>query len=239
MVILCIDLKSIAAKRLLLSQKNRNKIDSGFGKSSVFSASPKFELAMLERRFYLAFINVGNTFGCPDAMKHWDEFYMVLTGKYLFSKRTVLLALSRGRRYVYNWAAKNADKVSCIYAGNAVCDFKSWSGGIGEGPGSAENWSKLMEDYNFASEQEALDYSGNPIGNLEPPAGERIPLIHVSATDDEIVPIAENTDIVEKRYKRLGGRIKVFRHSGKHHPHGLGNPEPIIDFILENGKGLK
>ena len=48
-------------------------------KAEFFEAFPAFELAMLERGFYLAFITVGNTFGCPDALEHWDAFYRELT----------------------------------------------------------------------------------------------------------------------------------------------------------------
>ncbi|MCF6175019.1 MAG: hypothetical protein L3J71_04590 [Victivallaceae bacterium] len=204
-------------------------------KAEFFSAFPNFELAMLERGFYLAFLNVGNTFGCPSAMTHFDEFYTILTEKYSFASHPVLLGLSRGGLYVYNWAVKNTDKVSCIYADNAVCDFKSWPGGKGDAPDSLENWTKLIEDYGFAFEDEALEYSGNPIDNLEPLAKAGIPLIHASATEDEIVPISENTDILEARYKALGGNIKVIRHPGKHHPHGLENPEPVINFIHKYG----
>ncbi|MCK5844140.1 MAG: hypothetical protein KAG97_05485, partial [Victivallales bacterium] len=57
---------------------------------------------------------------------------------------------------------------------------------------------------------------------------------HISATDDEVVPISENTDVLEKRYKKLGGNIKVIRHPGKHHPHGLSDPKPVVDFIWSN-----
>ena len=204
-------------------------------KAEFFSAFPKFELAMLERGFYLAFLNVGNTFGCPSAMTHFDEFHKTLTEEYSFSTHPIMLGLSRGGLYIYNWAVKNPDKVSCIYADNAVCDFKSWPGGKGDAPGSPKDWNKLLQDYNFASEEEASNYPNNPIDNLEVLAKAGIPLIHTSATEDEIVPISENTDILEARYKALGGNIKVIRHPGKHHPHGLENPEPVINFINKFG----
>lgn len=65
-------------------------------KAEFFEAFPTFELAMLERGFYLVFITVGNTFGCPDALKHWDAFYRELTGRHGFARRTILFGLSRG-----------------------------------------------------------------------------------------------------------------------------------------------
>lgn len=208
-------------------------------KAEFFTAFPAFELEMLKRGFYLAYMNVGNTFGCPSAMKHFDVFHSELSGKLGFSKRPIMLGLSRGGLYIYNWAAKNTDKVACLYADNAVCDFKSWPGGKGKGKGSPSDWAKVQADYDFATENEALAYTGNPIDNLEVLAKAGIPLVHTAGTDDEVVPVEENTDIVESRYKKLGGTIKVFRHPGGHHPHGLENPEPLIEFILKNGIGLK
>ncbi|MFZ2658387.1 MAG: hypothetical protein WAX69_25870 [Victivallales bacterium] len=206
-------------------------------KAEFFAAFPAFELEMLKRGFYLAYMNVGNTFGCPSAMKHFDAFHQELTGKPGFSKRPIMLGLSRGGLYIYNWAAKNTDKVACLYADNAVCDFKSWPGGKGHGKGSAGDWDKLQVDYGFSSEKEALEYTGNPIDNLAVLAKAGIPLVHTAGTDDDVVPVDENTDIVDKRYKKLGGLIKVFRHPGGHHPHGLDNPEPLIDFILKHRIG--
>jgi len=207
-------------------------------KAEFFAAFPAFELAMLARGFHLAYMNVGNTFGCPAAMRHFDAFHAELTGCRGFSKRPVLLGLSRGGLYIYNWAAKNPESVACLYADNAVCDFKSWPGGKGTGPGSPADWQKLLADYGFASEQEALTYGGNPIDNLVPLARAGIPLVHATTTEDEVVPPQENTDIVEARYRELGGRIEVFRHPGIHHPHGLPDPEPVIAFILQHGIGL-
>lgn len=208
-------------------------------KAEFFSAFPAFELKMLEKGFYVAFITVGNTFGAPSALKHWDVFYKEMTGKFGFNKHAILLGLSRGGLYVYNWAAKNTDKVACIYADNAVCDFKSWPGGKGKGPGSPGDWKELLKTYGFASEQDALNFRANPIDNLEALAKAKIPLIHAVGTDDEIVPVEENTDKLEKKYKELGGHIEVIRHPGKHHPHGLSNPTPVIDFIMHHGIGVK
>lgn len=98
-------------------------------KAEFFEAFPTFELAMLEQGYYLVYITVGNTFGCPDALKHWDAFYRELTTRYGFARRAILFGLSRGGLYIYNWSVRNTDKVGCLYADNPVCDFKSWPGG--------------------------------------------------------------------------------------------------------------
>jgi pimeloyl-ACP methyl ester carboxylesterase len=180
-------------------------------------------------------MDVGNTFGCPDAMAHWDVFYRDLTQKYGLSKKTVLEGLSRGGLYIYNWAAANPDKVACLYGDNPVCDFKSWPGGKGKGPGSPDDWKKLIQDYKFSSEPQALAYDKNPIDNLKPLADAKIPIIHLCGDADEVVPFDENTVILKARYEKLGGAFTLIVKPGfKHHPHGLDDPTPIVDFILKH-----
>ncbi len=202
-------------------------------RAEFFDHRPETDVALLSRGFHLVYMDVGNTFGCPDAMRHWEALYSMLIEKHDFSKKPALEGLSRGGLYVYAWAAANPDKVSCIYGDNPVCDFKSWPGGKGNGPGSPEDWKELLRCYHFESEEQALAWEGNPIDALKPLAEAKIPLIHVCGDADEVVPYAENTAVLKKRYESLGGRIKVIIKKGfKHHPHGLDDPTPIVDFIL-------
>jgi len=204
-------------------------------RAEFFDHRPETDLALLNKGFHLVYMDVGNTFGCPEAMAHWAVLHKLLTETYGFSKKPALEGLSRGGLYVYNWAASNPDKVSCIYGDNPVCDFKSWPGGKGKGPGSPEDWKKLIQDYKFESEAQALAYDKNPIDNLKPLADAKIPLLHVCGDADEVVPYDENTVILKERYEKLGGSIKVIVKQGfKHHPHGLDDPTQVVDFILEH-----
>jgi pimeloyl-ACP methyl ester carboxylesterase len=222
-------------KALLVAPKTAAPGTPWIWRAEFFDHRPEADLALLGKGFHLAFIEVGNTFGCPDAMAHWAVFHKLLTEQYGLSKKPVLEGLSRGGLYVYNWAAANPDKVSCIYGDNPVCDFKSWPGGKGKGPGSPDDWKKLIGDYHFASEQEALAYAKNPIDNLKPLADAKIPVIHLCGDADEVVPYPENTVILKERYEKLGGSITVIVKPGfKHHPHGLDDPTPIVDFILKH-----
>ena len=102
-------------------------------------------------------------------------------------KKAVLEGLSRGGLYVYNWAAANQGKVGCIFGDAPVCDFKSWPGGKGKSKGSNADWKSILKCYHFASEQEALDYKGNPVDNLKPLAEAKIPIIHIYGDADTVV----------------------------------------------------
>ncbi|MBM4039135.1 MAG: alpha/beta hydrolase [Planctomycetes bacterium] len=204
-------------------------------RAEFFDAFPQIDLALLAKGFHLAYIGVGNTFGCPDALKHWDVLYRELTTKYGFSPRPVLEGLSRGGLYCFNWAADNADKVGVILADNAVLDFKSWPGGKGRGKGSPGDWKKLLADYHFASEAEALAYKKNPIDNLEPLAKAKVPIFLLCGDADDVVPFEENGAIVHERYRRLGGPVALHIKKGLgHHPHGLDDPTPAVEFILKH-----
>jgi len=210
-------------------------------KAEFFAAFPGVELELLARGFHLGYIHVGNSFGCPDALRHWDVFYREMTEVYGLSGKPALEGLSRGGLYIYNWAARNAEKVGCLFGDAPVCDFKSWPGAKGKGKASdytRENWQELMRCYHFASEREALDYQGNPVDNLKPIAAAKIPIIHIYGDKDEAVPWEENTLVVKERYERLGGRMVLIPKPGVgHHPHGLPDPAPVADFIVQNCGG--
>ncbi len=193
-------------------------------------------LQLLEKGFHHVHLQVGNTFGCPAAVKHFDAFYHVLQ-KGGLAKKGALIGISRGGLYCYNFAAAYPARVACIYGDAPVCDFKSWPGGNGKGSGSPGDWAALLKDYGFKSETEALAYKKNPVDELAPLAMAKIALLHVVGDADNVVPPAENTLMVEQRYKELGGAITVIHKPGvDHHPHGLDNPQPIVDFILEHAR---
>ncbi len=204
-------------------------------RAEFFDHRPDTDLALLARGFHLVYMNVGNTFGCPSAMDHFDVMYAVLTGEYGFHRRTVLEGYSRGGLYCYNWARRDPSRVACIYGDAPVCDFKSWPAGRGTGRGSPPDWEKLLGDYGFASEAEALAYGGNPVDNLQPLAAAGVPLIHVFGDADEDVPWKENTKVVYDRYTALDGEMALIRKRGvAHHPHSLDDPTPIVEFILRH-----
>jgi pimeloyl-ACP methyl ester carboxylesterase len=191
--------------------------------------------ALLAKGYHHVHISVGNTFGCPAAVKHFNAFYEILTAKGL-NRKVTLIGISRGGLYSYRFASENPDRVAVIYGDAPVCDFKSWPGGKGKGKGSKGDWKSLLDCYQFKDEAEALAYPGNPIDVLEPLAKAKVALIHVVGDADDVVPVAENTAIVEERYRKLGGTIQVVHKPGvKHHPHGLEDVTPVVDFILAHG----
>jgi len=201
-------------------------------RARFFGHEPQTDLTLLEKGFHLVYMDVANLFGSPTAVNHWNAFYNYLTERHGFHSRVALEGMSRGGLIVYNWAGANPDKVACIYADNPVCDFKSWPAGQGKGKYHQASWQACLKAYGLTVEG-ALMYKRNPVDNLEPLARSVVPVLHVCGTSDTVVPMSENSDVVEKRYKKLGGKMTIIRKPGvDHHPHSLENPKPIADFIL-------
>lgn len=203
-------------------------------RARFFGHEPQADIEMLRRGYYIAYCDVGNLFGNPQAVAHWDRFYEYLTTKHEFGKKVALEGMSRGGLIIYNWATANPEKVACLYGDAPVCDFKSWPGGKGKGKGDAGSWQACLKAYGLTEEQ-ALKYDRNPIDQLKPLADAKIPILHVVGAADVVVPVDENTAIIETRYKALGGSIQVISKPGiGHHPHALKDPAPIVDFFVKH-----
>ncbi|MDQ2731392.1 MAG: alpha/beta hydrolase [Armatimonadota bacterium] len=209
-------------------------------RAMFWDAFPSADLALLDKGYYLAYIEVGNTFGASDALKNWDPFYKLLTETYGFAKRPALEGVSRGGLYIYRWAASNPMKVGCLYGDAPVCDMKSWPGGKGKGTGSAGDWAEAIRVYHFRDEAEMMAFKGNPVDILASIAAAKIPIIHVVGDSDIDVPPAENTDIVRERYLKLGGTFVLITKQGcAHHPHGLKDTTQLVNFIMAHTAGGK
>ena len=203
-------------------------------RARFFGHQPQADLELLKHGFHLAYCDVANLFGNAAAVGHWNDFYDYLTGEHQFSRKVALEGMSRGGLIIYNWAYHNAEKVSCIYGDAPVCDIKSWPGGKGVGKGHLGTWKNCLKAYGL-TEAEALQFKGNPIDHLKPLAKKKVPLLHIVGAADTVVPVAENTTIVEQRFKRLGGKIQVISKPGiGHHPHSLKDPTRIVEFVLKH-----
>ncbi|MEM8965696.1 MAG: prolyl oligopeptidase family serine peptidase [Bacteroidota bacterium] len=202
-------------------------------RARFFGHRPEVDLALLERGFYVVYIDVADLYGSPTAVQLWNDFYELLNSRYLFADKVALEGMSRGGLSVFNWAAENPEKVACIYVDAPVCDIKSWPGGLQNGMGSKEDWQKCLMAYNF-TEEEARAYVQNPINKVESLVENQIPLLVVSGDDDQVVPYSENAQLMVDQYQELDGKVKVIIKKGEGHVHGLSNPRPIIQFILKN-----
>lgn len=191
---------------------------------------------LVSESYHVAHLNTEDQFGSPKAVKLWDKFYNYLIKSHDFNKKVALEGVSRGGLFIYNWAKKYPERVSCIYAEAPVCDFTSWPAGFGTGMGSEKAWKVLKTEYGFNSDEEAKAHTDNPLNNLGYLAKAKVPILHMISLTDSVVPPAENTFPLINEYLKLGGVATVVTCTqGKQTLHGhhfpIETPRLVADFI--------
>jgi len=205
-------------------------------RARFFGHEPQTDIELLKKGWHVAFIDVAGLYGGSEAIAIWDSFFKLLTEEHGFSNRPALEGMSRGGLIIFNWAAANPDKVSSIYADAPVCDIRSWPGGKGKAKGSPRNWTECLRAHGLTEESSSSAMT-SPIHVADRIAQAGIPVLCVVGDADDVVPVLENTAIMEKIIRKQGGSIQVLHKPGVgHHPHSLNPPDTIVGFILANAK---
>ena len=111
-------------------------------------------------------------------------------------------------------------------AGTAAGEAYAWA---------IENPDKVSCIYGENPALRSLMSKTPPLDNLAPLAKAGVPLIHVCGSLDPWLD--DQTRVVEKRYKELGGQITVIVEEGEgHYPTAPRDPKPVVDFILARQK---
>ncbi|MDD3155348.1 MAG: alpha/beta hydrolase, partial [Victivallaceae bacterium] len=198
-----------------------------------FGAFPDADFARLRQGYHVANIDIGELYGSEEAMRRMDLLYQFLTSRG-FALRCPIAGYSRGGLDATRWTLLHPERVSALYLDNAVCDFKSWPGGKGRGPGDADSWLRCLAAWGM-SEAEALAFRGNPVDCARELAATHVPVLMLTALADEVVPPEENSLLLARRLTELGAPPTLVEKPGcKHHPHCLRDPEPILDFFRKN-----
>lgn len=204
-------------------------------RTEFFGAFDYADMALVEKGYYLVYHAISDLYGCPKSVEYMEEFYRVLTEEMQLGKKAVIIGLSRGGLYAWNFAVAHPEQVACLYIDAPVLDIRSWPGGKFSGPGEEACWKECMEHYGL-TEETAMTFTGNPIDHVKEIAEAGIPVMLVAGGADELVPYQENGAILEQRLRALGGKIKtIVKPDCGHHPHSLEDPAEIVEFIEEEG----
>jgi pimeloyl-ACP methyl ester carboxylesterase len=152
-------------------------------RTEFFGAFPSVDLALLEKGWHVAYLDVRNLYGAPVALDAMDSFASYLKSEYALTAKPVLEGFSRGGLFAFNWAVRHPESVAKLYVDAPVCDFKSWPGGKGRSKGSPEDWQRCLKAYGL-TEAQALTYPNNPIDRLAPLAAAKIPIVAVAGDAD-------------------------------------------------------
>lgn len=199
-------------------------------KTEYFGAFPSFEIEMLKRGYHLAYIsNVTRWYHESDsaAKARFAEF---LNEKFGLHKKCVPVGMSCGGLQAVYFAANYPEKIAALYLDAPVMNYLSCPYGIGKKaqPGFVEEFEKATGK----TVSDMINYRNHPIDNAPKLLKSKLPIILVAGDSDAVVPYCENGAALFELYKSGGGEIELYLKPGcDHHPHGLENPAPIIDFV--------
>ena len=185
---------------------------------------------LLSLGFYMVHVNLSDLFANDEALSVMHSFYLWLQERG-FAVRGALIGMSRGGLYSFRFAEKHPECVSCIYADAPVCRLDY----VLECPALLNMAADVMKAYGIENREDLKNHPLSPVNHYSAMAKAGIPVLMILGLDDNVVNHKNNGSLLAERYKAAGGRIQVIgRPSWGHHPHGLDEPVPIVNFILRN-----
>lgn len=154
----------------------------------------------------VAGIDVGETYGSPAGREAFDAFYREMTEVRGYAPRPVLFARSRGGLMALSWGEQNPEKVAAIAGIYPVANLASYPGVDQAADAFSTTPAVLAESLSRY----------NPIDNITNLAKARVPIYIVHGDADEVVPLRDNSAILQHRYSDLGGPItlRIVPHQG-------------------------
>ena len=219
---------------LLVFPEKANENKNWLLKTEYFNAFPDFQIEMLHRGWHLAFLD-NVTRWCPEEdLDRKKRFVDYLHNEFGLYEKCVPVGMSCGGLIGSKFAAKYPECVSALYLDAPVMNFLSCPAALGLAEVS------LFEEFHKATGitlSQLLSYRENPIDKMHLLLENKIPIVMVYGDSDEVVPYVENGEILEKYYRANGGVIETYGKPGcKHHPHGLEDNTPIINFVEKYSK---
>lgn len=179
----------------------------------------------------VAGIDVGEAYGSPAAVRHFDALYNEML-KQGYSAKPALLGRSRGGLWVSSWALAHPERVSGIGGIYPVYDFTTYPGLARAAPAFGLSPAEL------AQRQAEL----NPIRRAEELANARIPIFIIHGKDDQVVPLDKNSEALERVYAEKGASslIEVLKVDGQGHNFwpGFFHCQELVDFLIAQAKNV-
>lgn len=203
-------------------------------KTEYFDAFPGFEIEMVGRGWHLACIKNVTRWCLDEDIDLKKRFADFLLKEYGLYKKCVPVGMSCGGLIGSKFAAKYPEYVSALYLDAPVMNLLSCPADFGMAKGG------MLREFIDATKMtvsELICYREHPIDKMHILLENNIPVIIVYGDSDDVVPYCENGEILEKYYRENGGVIEAIGKEGcGHHPHGLADNTPIIEFVEKYSK---
>ena len=208
-------------------------------KTEYFDAFPDTEIKLLEKGYHLAHIATKTRWYI-----HEDNEAKALLAEYMhkelgLSQKCAIVGMSCGGMQGIYFGAVYPQYVSCMYLDAPVVDLLSVVFGLGKTstcPDLPGFQAQYIRDKGMTL-VDTMSYREHPLDYIPELVKHRIPAVIVSGDSDTVVCYEENGIFLQRAYEKEGIPLEVYiKKGGDHHPHGLEDNIPIVDFILKYDK---
>lgn len=174
----------------------------------------------------VAGLDVGESYGSPEGRALFSAFHREMSEQRGFSTRPILLGRSRGGLMALGWAVENVERVGGFAGIYPVCSISSY-------PGVAE----ASAAYHLQPDELAARLADHdPIDRLAALAAAKVPLFAIHGNEDVLVPLEANSAELCRRYRALGGEMRLLVATGQGHNmwSGFFECQELVEFVLAN-----
>ena len=229
-----LDFQFEGREAILVLPKEENKCDKWLLKTVYWDAFPQFEIEMVSHGWHLAFIKNVSRWGKEDDIDRMARFAEFISYEFGLCEKCVPVGMSCGGLMAVKFGALHPNCVSCMFIDAPTLNLLSCPANMGTSQTPVSDFEECMRDHGMTM-SDLICYREHPIDKVPLMAESKIPVIMVYGNEDIIVPYAENGAVLERIYTKSGAPLKTICVEGRgHHPHGLNDNTPIIEFVLKH-----
>jgi pimeloyl-ACP methyl ester carboxylesterase len=190
---------------------------------------------LLQNNIALAMLNVGESAGSPTSTKLLTSLHQTLTTLHNLAQKPVLWPQSRGGLTLYNFAIQNPHLPAAIAGTYTVTNLEDWT--TSQHPRIKDLYHQALQAYHQTHDQFIADLpKNNPHQNLAPLAKQKIPLLHLHGTHDQVVPLKPHAQQLTTLYQSLNAPATLILAEGKGHEESPAffQSLPFLDFIIHH-----
>ncbi len=221
----------------LVYPPEENKTPHWALKTEYFSAFNDTAILLLNKGYHFAYIQNDHRWGGREDLARKKRFGEYLQKEFHLLEKCVPIGLSCGGLIAIKLAGIYPEMVSVLYIDAPVVDLLSMLS-LGR---HHEQHEELFRDEILQTFQttvsQMLSYRDHPLDWLPSVIAHKIPTVLVYGGKDTVVFPDENAEVVKRAFRGTDVPfLCICKPTCDHHPHGLEDPTPVVDFILQFDK---
>ena len=227
-------------KACLVFPKDEVKTNRWALKTEYFEAFNDTAFMLLERGYHFAYIQNDNRWGQREDLERKKRFADYLHTQFGLARKCVPIGFSCGGLFAIKFAALYPETVSVLYLDAPVVELLSMLG-LGRGGEEGSVHLRVFRGEILgvfgATIADMLSYRDHPLDHLQTLIKQKIPTALVYGGVDTVVYHEENCDLLIRAFEKTDVPfLCICKPECDHHPHGLSDPTPVVEFILAHDK---